>query len=154
MMGSAGRNEKGGAKMIARLVHIISLGILLVAWSCAIADTGMKEAAKASALAWLQLVDEENYADSWDDAAEYFKNAVEKKTWVQMLGTVRTPLGKLLSRVPKGMTYRTSLPGAPDGQYVIIQFNTSFENKKSAIETVTPMLDADGKWRVSGYYIK
>lgn len=27
-------------------------------------------------------------------------------------------------------------------------------NKKSAIETVTPMMDKDGKWRVSGYYIK
>jgi hypothetical protein len=50
--------------------------------------------------------------------------------------------------------YKTSLPGAPDGEYVVIQFGTSFENKKTAIETVTPMLDKDGKWRVSGYYIK
>jgi hypothetical protein len=47
-----------------------------------------------------------------------------------------------------------SLPGAPDGEYVVIQFATSFENKKSAIETVTPMLDSDGEWRVSGYFIK
>jgi len=30
----------------------------------------------------------------------------------------------------------------------------SFENKKSAVETITPMLDKDKKWRVSGYYIK
>ena len=28
------------------------------------------------------------------------------------------------------------------------------ENKKSGIETVTPMLDNDGQWRVSGYFIK
>lgn len=48
----------------------------------------------------------------------------------------------------------TSLPGAPDGKYVVIQYDTSFENKKAAVETVTPMLDKDGKWRVSGYYIK
>jgi hypothetical protein len=51
-------------------------------------------------------------------------------------------------------SYRTSLPGAPDGQYVVIKFNTWFENKKSAIETVTPKMDKDGMWRVSGYYIK
>ncbi len=44
--------------------------------------------------------------------------------------------------------------GAPDGEYVVIQFETSFEHKRSAIETVTPMMDRDGKWRVSGYYIK
>ncbi len=48
----------------------------------------------------------------------------------------------------------TSLPGAPDGEYVVISYETSFTNKKSAIETVTPMLDKDGKWRVSGYFIK
>ncbi len=67
---------------------------------------------------------------------------------------VRKPLGQTVSRVLFSKRYHTSLPGAPDGEYVVIQFNTSFENKKSAIETVTPMKDEDGKWRVSGYYIK
>jgi hypothetical protein len=66
----------------------------------------------------------------------------------------RQPLGKLISRKVKSATYATSLPGAPDGQYVVIQFKTSFENKKSGIETVTPIIDKDGNWRVSGYYIK
>jgi hypothetical protein len=47
-----------------------------------------------------------------------------------------------------------SLPGAPDGDYVVIKFASSFENKASAVETVTPMKDTDGKWHVSGYYIK
>jgi hypothetical protein len=45
-------------------------------------------------------------------------------------------------------------PGAPDGKYVVIRYETSFRNKKAATETVTPMLDADGRWRVSGYFIK
>ncbi len=50
--------------------------------------------------------------------------------------------------------YATSLPGAPKGQYVVVQYKTSFANKPSAIETITPMLEKDKKWRVSGYYIK
>jgi hypothetical protein len=29
-----------------------------------------------------------------------------------------------------------------------------FTNKKEAVETVTPMKDEDGFWRVSGYYVK
>jgi hypothetical protein len=37
---------------------------------------------------------------------------------------------------------------------VVIQFNTRFENKAAAIETVTPMHEKDGSWRVSGYFIK
>jgi hypothetical protein len=71
-----------------------------------------------------------------------------------MLQSVRMPLGKMISRKLKTSAYKTTLPGAPDGQYVVIQFETSFQNKKSAIETVTPMFDHDGRWRVSGYYIK
>ena len=67
---------------------------------------------------------------------------------------VRTPLGKLVSRKVKSASYKTSLPGAPDGEYVVIEFETSFLNKKTAVETVTPMMDNDGNWRVSGYYIK
>jgi hypothetical protein len=35
-----------------------------------------------------------------------------------------------------------------------MEYDTSFANKKSATETVTPMLDNDGQWRVSGYFIK
>ncbi|MEW6571079.1 MAG: DUF4019 domain-containing protein [Nitrospirota bacterium] len=54
----------------------------------------------------------------------------------------------------KSKQYTTSLPGAPDGEYVVLRYKTVFENKKSSIEIVTPMLDKDGKWRVSGYYIK
>jgi hypothetical protein len=48
----------------------------------------------------------------------------------------------------------TTMPGAPDGEYVVIQYQTTFEHKNSAVETVTPMLDNDGQWRVSGYYIR
>lgn len=46
------------------------------------------------------------------------------------------------------------LSGAPDGRYVVIQYETAFERKKSAVETITPMVDPDGAWRVSGYYIR
>jgi hypothetical protein len=52
------------------------------------------------------------------------------------------------------MQYTKELPGAPDGEYVVIQFRAAYAKKKSAIETVTPMLDADGRWRVSGYFVK
>ena len=67
---------------------------------------------------------------------------------------VRKPLGNMISRKVQSKIYTASLPGAPDGEYVVIEFVTSFEKKKSAIETITSMLDRDGKWRVSGYYIK
>ncbi len=118
------------------------------------ADEAAEEVAVGASKAWLSLVDEGKYSESWDEAAQYFKLAVSKEQWQASLKSVRTPLGKVTSRNLKSKQYTKTLPGAPDGEYVVIQYETCFENKKSAIETVTLMLDRDGKWRVSGYYIK
>jgi len=113
-----------------------------------------EEAAQAAASDWLALVDSGKYAESWQEAAQLFKGAVTKEKWQSMLHGTREPLGKLSSRKLKSATYTETLPGAPDGEYVVIQYDTSFEHKQSAVETVTPMLDKGGKWRVSGYFIK
>ena len=40
------------------------------------------------------------------------------------------------------------------GDFVIAQFDSSFENMKYARETVTFEKEADGTWRAAGYYIK
>jgi hypothetical protein len=119
------------------------------------ASTSDKEKlAIAAAEKWVGLLDSGNYAASWNHAAEYFKASITQKGWEQAIKAVRSPLGKVISRKMYAKTYRRTIPGAPDGEYVIIQFKTSFENKKSAVETVTPMRDKDGKWRVSGYFIR
>jgi hypothetical protein len=116
--------------------------------------TAQKLAAQKSAEQWLALVDAGNYAESWKTSAAYFQTAVSQDQWEHTIVAVRKPLGDLVSRQLKSAQYTKSLPGAPDGEYVVLQFNTSFANKKEAVETVTPMLDPDGQWKVSGYYIK
>ena len=113
-----------------------------------------EQQAIASALLWLELVDNGEYQASWEAAAEYFKQAVTAEQLEQSLNAVRTPLGNVTAREETSATYATELPGAPDGEYVVIQFATSFENKKSAVETVTPMKEEDGSWKVSGYFIR
>jgi hypothetical protein len=112
------------------------------------------ESAIEAAKSWLLLVDEAKYSESWSQAAEYFRKNVSREQWMTALNGVRKPLGKMISRKVLNSTYTTQVPGAPDGQYVVIQFETSFENKQNAVETVTPMMDTDDLWRVSGYYIK
>ncbi len=113
-----------------------------------------EELARQSADSWLALVDSGKYADSWQESASLFKAHVTKDQWSSMVGATRDPLGKLVSRKLKSAQYTKTLPGAPDGEYVVLQFDTSFQHKQSAVETITPMLDKDGRWRVSGYFIK
>ena len=113
-----------------------------------------EDAAQAAAESWLKVVDAADYARSWGQAAAVFKGAVKQAGWVQMAGGVRTPLGKLVTRTLKSREFTEKLPGAPDGKYVVIQYDTVFEHKAAAVETVIPMVDPDGAWRVSGYFIR
>lgn len=134
-------------------VGVVSLSALVPRGPAAAAETP-EEAAKASAEAWLALVDQGKYGESWDQAAKLFKGAVSREKWKESVGAVRGPLGKVVSRTLKSRQYAESLPGAPDGRYVVIQYETAFERKKSAVETITPAADPDGAWRVSGYYVR
>lgn len=120
----------------------------------AAAESEKEMAAIAAAEKWLALVDAGNYAESWKQGAQYFRNSISEDRWVATNEAVRKPLGKVLSRKLQASAYRTSLPGAPDGEYVVMQFDTSFEHKKQAVETMTLMMDKDGKWRASGYYFR
>lgn len=132
-------------------------GLLVILCFIAVPALGSEKAEKKAleaAQSWLTMVDNGRYTDSWEAAAQYFRTAVAKEQWQQSLNAVRKPLGKVLKRTVKSKQYATSLPGAPDGHYVVIQYETSFAHKNAAIETITPMLDRDGTWRVSGYYIK
>ena len=133
---------------------IAQLAIVALSGSLLFAADKPKESAQKPAEQWLALVDAGKYAESWKTAAGYFQTAVSQAQWEQAIVAVRKPLGDMVSRKFKSAKYTKSLPGAPDGEYVVLQFDTSFANKKEAVETVTPMLDKDGKWKVSGYYIK
>lgn len=113
-----------------------------------------EELAIKSAESWLKLVDQGAYARSWDEAAPLFKDAVTRDHWIQSLDKVRKPLGTVKSRKVVAARHTSDLPGAPEGEYVVIQFKTDFANQPDSVETVTPMKDKDGTWRVSGYYIK
>ncbi|HEV2199773.1 MAG TPA: DUF4019 domain-containing protein [Bryobacteraceae bacterium] len=109
--------------------------------------------AQKHAESWLSLVDNRQYAESWTEASAYFRARVARQQWVDMVKSVREPIGALKSRKTLKITTATSLPGAPDGEYTVIQFQSSFQNKASAVETLTLMKDG-GQWRPAGYFIR
>jgi len=120
-----------------------------------------EQAAHDAAERWLALVDDGAYAESWEQAAPQFQRAVPKDDWTQKASGVRDPLGAVRERTMRSARYATSLPGAPDGHYVVMQFDTRFESKAETVETVTfakpnadrPESDADA-WHATGYYVK
>ncbi len=110
--------------------------------------------AVAAAQDWLELIDRGDSAGSYDRAASLFKAAVSLEQWQSSLAAAQAPLGKPLSRSLKSCRYAEELPGAPDGKYYVIEYDTAFERKRNGVETVEPMLDEGGVWRVSGYFVR
>ena len=116
-------------------------------------DAQTIEIAKQAAAAWLQVVDAAQYDVSWDRAAALFKAAVPKEAWLGAIQSVRPQLGALKARKLKAISFTRSIAGAPDGEYVVIQYDSEFEKRAGTIETVTDMREKDGSWKVSGYHI-
>jgi hypothetical protein len=112
-------------------------------------------AAQRADMTWLALVDSGQYGQSWKEAGAAFRSAVTQEKWTETIKRVREPLGKLVTRRLTSASYSTTLPGAPDGEYEVIIFETSFEHKQIGYETVITSVEKDsGTWRVVGYYIK
>ena len=135
----------------------IALLVLVIALAAAVVPATEKDSvskAQEAATAWLALVDHGSYAASWDKASSIFQSAISQSGWESALKSVRAPLGQVKSRKLKSATYTKTIPGAPEGEYVVIQYETEFANKPGAIETVTPMREKDGSWKVSGYFVK
>ena len=146
-------------EIMKRALWIVALaGALLLTAAAILADEAAEKAAEKAAQqaakVWLASLDAGDYAESWKQSSSLFQSKVTEKQWETAARGARAPCGKVLSRKVKSVEFKRSLPYAPDGEYVVIQYETSFENKKEAVETVTPMKDTDGAWRVSGYYVR
>jgi hypothetical protein len=102
---------------------------------------------------WLAFGDEGNWESTWDNASTLFKKTIDKEQWVTKVKSVRDPLGKLMGRKVIVVKFETSLPGVPDGEYVIAQFRTRWEHKAQSVETVSVVKESDGMWRVTGYFV-
>lgn len=137
-----------------RVIAFYSAVILALASPAALCVEAPEQAAEAAARSWLALVDSGNYAQSWSEASTLFRQQLTQAQWQAAATSARGPLGALKSRQFLSAAFARTLPGAPTGEYVVIQFTSSFDRKVTAVETITPMKDKDGAWHVSGYFIR
>ncbi len=112
------------------------------------------QAAVSGAQKWLGAIDAGGYSESWKEASAIFQAGVTESNWENSMNMYRKPLGALKSRQLRSSQHLTEIPGAPNGEYEVMQFKTAFANQSSAVEMVTFSLEKDGQWRSSGYFIK
>jgi hypothetical protein len=104
---------------------------------------------------WLALLDAGKFGAAWDVSSAHLKSVVTRQKWVTEIGKARKPFGKLETRKAERFARAHSLPGAPEGDYSIVEFESKYANGKRATEQVIWMFEANSKaWRVSGYFIR
>ncbi len=113
-----------------------------------------EEAAQRAAEPWLEAIDRGDALASHALAAAVFRAAVTPDQWLDSLVRVQQSLGRAVSRTLRSSRFATELPGAPDGEYVLLEYATEFEHKKNGTETVVMMREPSGEWRLSGYWIR
>jgi hypothetical protein len=132
----------------------VAIAILLLTGISCTTNNEKEKAAVTSAEKWLALIDTGKYSESWQEANEYFRESVQQDQWEKIIWSVRTPLGKVISRELKTKIYKKESPGEPQGRYIIIQYATSFQNKNTTTKEIVDLFDNNGRWIVSGYHLK
>jgi hypothetical protein len=128
-----------------KLIFILSLCLSFFVWA-------NESSGSIAAKEWLKVVDEGEYAESWQQSDSFFKSQLSQNKWDAALEGVRTPLGKVTSRSELSAKKYSTLSGMPKGEYLVIQFQTEFQNKKSSTETLT-LSKNSGEWLPVGYFI-
>jgi hypothetical protein len=131
-----------------RLILVVTLAGIAVALMTA--ATPAEEEASAAGQKWLALLDDQKYEESWNQAGSMFRDEVKQDQWVAVLQRSREPMGPQISRTTARVDFVKTLRGAPDGDYAIIHFTTSFKNKSGVTERLT-LVKEDGRWQVAAY---
>jgi len=137
---------------MAWLVVAFSLLITAPALAAAPSVTSMTTSPDDRAKQWMTLIDDQNYADAYQQMGAAGRGKIAADAWTQKIRGTREPLGAVSSRALKDVKMTQTLPGMRDGQYATVRYETAFAHKAAGVETVTLVLE-NGAWSVIGYFI-
>jgi len=112
-----------------------------------------EQAAQRAAEAWLALMDQGKYAESWKAAGSMFQQQVTAEQWAQQGAAVAAQLGAFQRRELQKAEYTTELPNVPKGEYMVLTYSSAFANLPSARELAVLHLE-NGEWKVVGYFVQ
>ena len=113
-------------------------------------DNQKLEQAQPVAVEFLQLIDGGKYAESWQSSASLVRDKVTQQEWIEKLDKTRSRYGELIQRNQKSTRSATALKDSPEGEYIILTYESDFQKAEDVSEYVTVMRDGDS-WKVASY---
>jgi hypothetical protein len=136
------------------LLVLMTLGLIFIPAMNKTPDEETSIKATDAAVKFLYLVDNGEYGQSWEVASTHLQETIGKQEWEEKLEAIRGAIGTVAERVKDDVTYLEAAGDMPEGEYVVILFNTNFSEREFVVENVTLHLATDGAWRVGGYFLK
>ncbi len=110
-------------------------------------------AARTAADAWLKVLDNEKYDESWKTASSFFQAHVPQAAFERRMAVVRKAVDPVITRDLNTTEYRTELHGLPKGEYVAFVWETVFGDGKTTLESLV-MTNENGAWKMIGYAVQ
>lgn len=104
--------------------------------------------------AFVALIDASDWEGSWNIAGPSFRSEVTSEEWAAQVQPVREPLGQVRSRELVTVQRTSSLPGAPEGEYEVVQYHTQFAGAPTLARETLIMLKTQQGWDVTGYFVQ
>lgn len=118
----------------------------------AFAVPSAEEQAMASANGFVKLVDSGQFDKAYQAFSQFGQKAVTKDVFVKSMGSVQAQIGTQTSRKLLAKNFVHELPGAPKGDYWVIDYDTNFSKKGPSVERVTAMREGKN-WKIGGYLL-
>ncbi len=111
-------------------------------------------AAAVPATAWLKLLDQGSFAESWRQASPAFQKAVTQADWERGVAQARSAYEPFGERRLIGAVWANDPAQQEEPERVTFQYQVRVKGDRTLNETVTLSRASDGKWRGLGYFIK
>lgn len=136
------------------LIRQVLIGTLLCSSALALGLTGGAAPLLKTSDRFLGQLDRGDYRAAWTQTTSLFQALNQQSAWAHRQETLRTAYGPLTGRQLTRLSHRDTYAQSPDGNYVIIQYDSVFRNKTTCCETV--VLDCRDKTdcRVREYVLR
>ena len=137
-------------KLIIVLISIINM---YSAAAQKYTDIYIKDANKVG-ISWLNDLNHKQYENAYKLLSKEVKVMVEKESWVSLINELMLEFGNLESRTVTQRYFQSQMEGMEDGFYVVIEYNSQYENTKAHTESLLLKQNDKAKWEIANYNYK
>jgi len=113
-------------------------------------DTYIKDANKVG-LSWLNDINHNQYENAYKLLSKEVKVMVGKEPWIALINELMLEFGNLESRTVKQKYFQSQMEEMEDGFYVVIEYDSQYENTKDHTEHLLLKQNDKAKWEIANY---